>query len=164
MTNQPATTSIARKARKALSAALYNAARIAAADIAKLDATYGEFAQRKVDAVNADSPVEMLIKVAVDLVLIADRMDREIEAPETQQPNDIIVGDIIEYDRNDGRGFRIVKVTRLSTKDGQPIFDGELLYTTIRGDDVDGWSVWGWCELAEVVHASPVITIVTHTL
>jgi len=98
MTNQPATTSIARKARKALSAALYNAARIAAADIAKLDATYGEFAQRKVDAVNADSPVEMLIKVAVDLVLIADRMDREIEAPKTEdEPQPEISPEVAAY-------------------------------------------------------------------
>ena len=50
---------------------LYEALKVTAANIAKVNAQMGVYAQRKVNAVSADSDLKVLIQVGEDLAVIA---------------------------------------------------------------------------------------------
>ena len=57
-----------------MSKQLYQAIKAAAAEIASKDKQMGVYAQRKVNAVNAQSPLKVLMQVGRDLELMATKL------------------------------------------------------------------------------------------
>ena len=54
-----------------MNATIFNQLKVTASAISKVSRQYGIYAQRKIDAVNADSDLETLIRVGEDLILLA---------------------------------------------------------------------------------------------